>query len=521
MDTLSHKLGGKIKGVITGFDRILFKGFVRPIMHAAGMASFLLARRILNKDFKEYAISQSQAIVRSAEEFSQREFGSGVVYIPSLDTRKDTLAREKQNERGITEGLIGIWSCVESCNTFRSTFNPTQTYPELSFERSKCKHLYFYFDDPVYGFMSVRMQTWAPYEIQFALNGREWLRRSLDAAGCGYALSGNKFLSIDDYGLAQRLLDEQAHTLFADVLDGFLPVVFPVMNDVLGKGLRYHWCYWQTEVAKDYIFGDRIDLDGLMDDFMLHAMITGKGGRILKYFGSPVKADGQPHHRANPVITSRAKQWYDGVRVRHWNGTNSVKFYNEHNVLRFEMTMNNPNMFKIHRHAENQDKSEAKRFMPMRKGISDTAARVEVSKQVINRFTEHMAAVEQTTRLGEVLSQVTSPIIRQGKRTRAIDTFGKDRELLLAIANPAFDVHAITNKKLHETLRDAAWAKGMTDKQLSGRITRQLRMLRDHSLIRKLPKQRKYELADKGRKLTAAIEAASAASVNDLLKMAA
>ena len=47
-----------------------------------------------------------------------------------------------------------------------------------------------------------------PYEIQIALNSREWLRRSLDAAGCSYIVNGNKFLHIDDYDLAQRILVE-------------------------------------------------------------------------------------------------------------------------------------------------------------------------------------------------------------------------------------------------------------------------------------------------------------------------
>jgi hypothetical protein len=521
MDTLLSKFGAKVNSAITGFDRIVFKGMVRPIMHAAGMTSFLVARRILNKDFKEYAITQSQAIVRSAEELSIRELGKGVEYISTLNTRKEKLAHEKQKERGIAEGLVGIWSCVETCNTFRSTFDPTQTYPLLKFERSKCKHLYYYFDDPIYGFMSVRLQTWAPYEIQISLNGRAWLRRPLDSPGCGYIVHGNKFIHIDDYDLAQKFLDMQAKVLFGDVLDSFLPIVFPTMPEVLGKGLSYYWTYWQTEVARDYIFEDRDELSALMDDFMIHAMITGKGDRILNYFGNPVKADGQPHHRANPEIMSRAKQWYDGVRVRHWLGTNSVKFYNEHNVLRFEMTMNNPNNFKIHRHAENQDKSEPKKFMPMRKGVSDTAARVEISNQVIDRFVGHMSAVEEKTRLSEVLSPVTLPITDKGKRVRALDTFGKDKELLFAIANPAFDVHAITNKKLQSAFIGTAWAKGMTGKKLSGRITRQLRLLREHGLIRKLPNQRKYALTDKGRKLTAAIEAASATSVNDLLKLAA
>ena len=521
MDTLLHRFGDKIKGVIEGYDRITFKGIIRPIMHAMGMESFLVARKVLNKDFKSYAMTQSQAIVQSAEEIAQKECGRGATYIPSLNERKETLAHKRQEENGIKEGLIGIWACVESCNTFRSTFNPANQYPSLRRERSKCKHLYFYFDDPTYGFMSVRLQTWAPYEIQVALNGREWLRRSLDKAGCGYFVSGNKFLHIDDYELAQGFLDAQIKTDFSQVLAGFLPSVFPLMPEVLGKGLSYYWTFWQSEIAKDYIFEDGDALRALMNDFQLHALITGKGERILKYFGSPVRADGQPYQKSNPEIMSRTKNWYDGLRVRHWNGKNSVKFYNEHNVLRFEMTMNDPKKFKIHRHSENQDKTEAKRFMPMRKCIADSAARADVSKNIIGRFTEHMSAYEEKTRLGELLNSVNTPLFLDGKRVRAIDAFGKDREFLSAISDPAFAVHGITNKGLREILKGTPWAKNMSDKQLSGRISRHLALLRKHGLIRKLPNQRKYALTDKGRKITAALSAALSASVNDLLKHAA
>jgi hypothetical protein len=76
-------------------------------------------------------------------------------------------------------------------------------------------------------------------------------------------------------------LDDQSKTLFENVLNGFLPTVFPVMPEVLGKGLTYYWTFWQSEVAKDYIFNDKGDLARLMDDLMIHAMITGKGERIL------------------------------------------------------------------------------------------------------------------------------------------------------------------------------------------------------------------------------------------------
>ncbi len=521
MDTLLSRFREKVNSVITGFDRIVFKGMIRPIMHASGMESFLVARGIKNKEFKHYAMSQSQLIVQSAEEIAKEHNGQGVTYIWSPNERKETLAHKRQEESGVKEGLIGIWSCVESCNTFRSQYVSDRTYPLLRSERSKCKHLYFYFDHVDYGFMNVRLQTWAPYEIQVALNGREWLRRSLDKEGCDYLIQGNKFLHIEDYDLAQKILNAQIQTDFNALLTGILPSVFPKMPEVVGKGLSYYWTFWQSELARDYIFKSDDALNALMLDFQLHALVTGKGERILKYFGSPIRADGQPFKNTNPEIVSRTSTWHDGLRVRHWNDKNSVKFYNEHNVLRFEMTMNDPTRFKIHRHAENQDKSEPKRFLPMRKGISDTAARVDVSNSIINRFTEHMSVVEEKIRLGDLLKSVEEPIIRDGKRMRALDVFGKDRALLRVISDPAFDVHAITNKKLQLLLRGTPWSKNMSDKQLSGRISRHLRLLRDHGLIKKLPKQRKYSLTDKGRKITTAIDVALSASVNDLLKLSA
>jgi DNA-binding MarR family transcriptional regulator len=61
----------------------------------------------------------------------------------------------------------------------------------------------------------------------------------------------------------------------------------------------------------------------------------------------------------------------------------------------------------------------------------------------------------------------------------------------------------------------------MSDKQLSGRLTRHLALLREHGLIKKLPKQRKYVLTDKGRKITAALDAALSTSVEGLLGLAA
>ena len=90
--------------------------------------------------------------------------------------------------------------------------------------------------------------------IQIALNGREWLRRALDKEGCRYLIAGNKFLHIDDYALAQRLLDQQLDTRWVDLFTGMLPEVFPTMTQTLGEELCYYWTLWQSEWATDYVF---------------------------------------------------------------------------------------------------------------------------------------------------------------------------------------------------------------------------------------------------------------------------
>lgn len=521
MDTLFHKFAGIVNGVIKGFDRIVFKGHIRPILFAAGMQILLRTQGVLNKDYKDWVTTQSKRIIESATEYSRNHCGHDIQYISSCNERKEEIARAQQQKLGIKNGLIGVWSCVESCTTFRSAYDPSAGYPQLRQENSRCKHLYFYFDHAEYGFMSIRLQTWAPYNIQIAINGREWLRRLLDKEGCKYISSGNKFLHIDDYALAQRLLDSQLDTRWEEMLSGFVSVVFPTMSQILGEEMTYYWTIWQSEWAKDYIFESPKMLAPYMNDFLRHAFITGTSDRVLRYMGRPVTVNGQPHPLSKPELFTRINLWNDGVRIRHWLDNNSVKLYNEQNVLRFEMTMNAPEKYRVYRHTQGSDDSEAKKLLPMRKGIADINVRAKVSDDRVNSFTEHIATVEDKTPVSELIYEVSKSIKSSGKKIRGLDVTGKDCELLKAISDPMFNASYITNKALQSKLQHLQWANGMTGKSLSSRISRHLKLLREHGLIKKLPSQRKYALTEKGRKLTSALNAALSASTSELLKLSA
>ena len=237
--------------------------------------------------------------------------------------------------------------------------------------------------------------------------------------------------------------------------------------------------------------------------------------------GRPVCKNGQPHPQTNPDLLTRTNKWHDCTRIRHWVDRNSVKMYNEQNVLRFELTMNDPTKFQVYRKVEGKENSE-KKLLPMRKGISDIWLRAKISSQRIRCFTEHMATVTEPTSVGELLEKVREPVIsQQGKRYRALDVTGKDLELLQAIADPKYAAGAMTNKLLRDSLADTKWAKGFNEKQLSGRVSRHLRLLREHGLIRRVPKRHQYELTEKGRQLTTALTYFLNASIDDLVKQAA
>lgn len=336
-----------------------------------------------------------------------------------------------------------------------------------------------------------------------------------------FVVRGNKFMHIEDYHRAQRLLDRQLDTRWERMLEGFLAEAFPAKEAIVGPHLSYYWTLWESEWATDLIFPSPKDIAPITDSLLHHAFMTGTGDRVLRYLDRPLKLDGTPRADMAHEVTSRLLDFHDGLRVRHWVDTNSVKAYNELNVFRIEMTMNQPGMFRVHRHTQGQVGTEPKRRLPLRKGVADIAIRAQVSQDVNERFMDNLAAARCETPVRNLLDDVVKPFTKDGRRVRALDLTGKDRALLQALDDPKFCIEGLANRDLREKLQNANGYKGMSEKQLSAKISRQLRLLRDHGLIRKLPRQKRYILTTKGRELTTAIDAILAASTKQLMKIAA
>ena len=75
MRELVARFGKAVKGVLTGFDRIVFKGTILPLAHEDGAMSFLRWRGVLNRDYKKWMQAQTDALVTAVDQYVREQTG--------------------------------------------------------------------------------------------------------------------------------------------------------------------------------------------------------------------------------------------------------------------------------------------------------------------------------------------------------------------------------------------------------------------------------------------------------------
>ncbi len=121
MEKFIDRFSGLVKGVLTGFDRIVFKGLILPLMSASQVMHFCRTRHVLNKDYKNWMMAQTKNIVATAEQYAIDNCGQPIIHIPTWRIRKEELAHQRQRKEQISSGLIGVWSYLERGSSYQAT----------------------------------------------------------------------------------------------------------------------------------------------------------------------------------------------------------------------------------------------------------------------------------------------------------------------------------------------------------------------------------------------------------------
>lgn len=524
MQQFIDKFKKDIQGILSGFDRVLFRGTLPRLSYADGMRMYLIQNKILCKQYEDHVKSVSQKVKHAALlPFQQQNLL--VKYVHRSDD-KEQVARAFAAERNITQGDVCALTSMEIAPTFQHYKTSMVMRPRPSLA------VYQYRLDPELGWMHARIQTWFPFCIHVCINGREWLSRRMDQEGLRYYRQDNCFPWIEDVPRAQQLFQEQLTVNWTEKLQPFAQRLNPLHAEIFRHySAEYYWTAFQCEWATDVMFRPGA-LARLSPLWLQHAMLDLSSPDVMKFLGRRVNASGQIPANFGGELTMDFKSRATGDRVKFRMEGNSLKGYGKASapvgdVFRVEATTQNVEFFKVYRPVQGgpEDRLEWQR---MRRGVADMFRRAEVSQKINERLYESFSTVDDSTQFREFTRSLEQPCQYQGRRVRGLHLFQEeDHRLLEAVNHGEFLLRGLRNRDLQALLYPPA----PTDSPLSAKerrrrsaaISRKLRILRAHGLIQKVSKTHRYHVTPHGRLAITAILTMDRTSLADLnqVKLAA
>ncbi len=275
----------RVVSVLSGFDRLLFRGTLRSLEYQDGIEAFLATHRVLLKDFGKFAEGLSIEVKEHARAYAQ-ERGRPLIYLPSAAMSKEDTARRIMKADRIVEGLICVLTCLEPCKSLSIRRNAQTKHLEPVPAICKCIFVYYYFAHREFGVLHVRLQTWLPMPIQVCLNGREYLACRMRRAGVAHEQRDNCFIHIDDVSRAQKMLSDLERRQWAPFLSALAQRLNPLMHPKHRLNLRsYYWTIREREYATDVIFKSPAALKEIYPSLIKHAIEQFGCQNIRRFLG--------------------------------------------------------------------------------------------------------------------------------------------------------------------------------------------------------------------------------------------
>jgi hypothetical protein len=484
-ELLSERYANNLDGVLSCYDRVVITGSLQPFCYALGMTHYLYQQGVRIFDYPRFAEPLRERIRENAEALAEAN-GMKIEFIRKKDFRKENRIQKILKERGDQPGLVHIFGAMETCSAYRPWHNKVTGKTYLKPDSSKCMTYYFYFMDPQLGLCYIRVPTWCPFRLQFYFNGHNWLANQLKERGIAYEMLDNAFVHIADYALANQLAKEFDMEILHLRLDEVAHQYCPVVTEL---NLHYHWSIMQTEYATDLVFKAPEALQAFYPHLLETLTHAVKPADIATFLGRKLNGNyqGELGNRFN-------KRWL-GTRLKHQMGPLSIKLYDKFRfILRIETVVNNVSFFQHYRKVQHRDGSTTTRWAPMKKTIHSLPALREVLLAANQRYLKFISAIA-TPEVGVAkLHQLAETKTENQHRHKGFNLFSEeDTCLFRTLLQGEFCISGFTNRQLRTYLSN--WS--------ASQVTRLLKRLRVHGVIKKVGKRYKYYLTDFGREAAA------------------
>ena len=466
-----------VRLTVEGIDRMYLNVFVPGLQYEQGIVQFFRTHRGQPLPSAALMSPMTRGFVAKLEDFVTKHDIPLVQF--EKGQRKDAVMAEHLRHFGRDEGIVFVGKAQENTPVFRTERRRSPTtgrpYPWIVRRSAMVNNYYIYAVDRDFGPFFLKFCSYFPFNAKLCLNGHEYAKRQLAQKAIAFEALDNGILSCADPGRLQRICEG----LSAEKIDGFLRkwlrlLPHPFTGADRKAGYRYDISILQAEFSLTQVLDRPVHGRLFFEQVIRENLDLGRPQEVRLIFNRTITRRTPGQFRTRIVtqdVTPSLNVYYKNTRIK--------QYHKEDRALRTETTINNSYDFGIGKRLHNLPKLRQIGFAANRRLLE------------VERLSHDCILAEDT------FQAINSPVAA-----------GRQRASGLRFADPR--VHALWHaiilfRQLAEGFRAAdlrhhlAALSGRDPDAISqGAITYQLRRLRLHGLIERLPNSFRYRVTEFG-----------------------
>jgi len=465
---------------VESIDRMYLNVYQPGLQHGGGVAVFFTGHR--GNKFPSTALMDpmTKRFVADIHHFIQAH---GLDLVHFGKERKDDVTRRYLDGFPAGEGVLYAGRAQEKAVVWstRKRRRPNgSTYAWLVKTTAMVNHFYFYCVDADFGPFFLKFCSYFPFTARLCINGHHWAQRQAAKAGVGFTSLDNGFAACDDPARLQAICATLSPGHIEALLGKWLRILpHPFTEEDTAAGYAFEASILQAEFSLTQVLDKPVSGRIFFDQVIADNLGIGRPDQVSLIFDRKIIRKG-PHATPGKF---RTRIITDGVtpslHVSYKN--NRIKQYHKlGRALRTETTINNPRDFGIGKRLHN---------LPALADIGFHANRRLLHAQLLSHDPVSGASA---------LASVTSPVITTaGTRVPGL-RFGDPRAHALLAALCAFKLlpNGFANRDLRPLIAELL---GKPPEAItSGQMSYDLRRLRIHGLIERIPRTHRYQITSTG-----------------------
>ena len=475
--SVAEILSQHVKLSVEGIDRMYLNVYVPRLQTEPGVVQFFRGHRGQPLPSAALMSPMSRGFVTKLESFVARHEVPLVQF--RKGERKDAVMTAHLRRFAREEGVVFVGKAQEKAPVFRTEKRRSPTtgrpYPWIVRSTAMVNHYYIYAVDRDFGPFFLKFCTYFPFNAKLCLNGHEYAKRQLTRQGVAFEALDNGIFSCADPERLQKICDGLSPQKIDALLRKWLRLLpHPFTAADRQAGYRYDLSVLQAEFSLTQVL-DQPQYGRLFFEQVIRENLDlGRPEQVQLIFNRRTSRRTPGRFRTRIVtqdVTPSLMVYYKNTRIK--------QYHKEQRALRTETTINNTYDFGIGRRLHNLSKLRQIGFAANRRLLE------------VERLSHDCLLAEHT------FQTINNPVAAGRQRASGL-RFADPRvqQLLQAL---------ILFRQLPEGFRSADLRRhlaALSARHLEaisqGAATYQLRRLRLHRLIERVPRSFRYRVTKLG-----------------------